>query len=32
MKWFGTKEDYVSLHNQWVSDAQAKWLVGSEFD
>jgi putative transposase len=28
MKWFGTREDYLSLHNQWVTDAQAKWLSG----
>ena len=32
VKWFGTKEDYLSLHNQRVSDARAKWLMGSEFD
>ena len=32
MKWFGTREDYVSLHNQWVTDAYARWFVGSDFD
>ena len=32
MKWFGTREDYVSLHNQWVTDAQAKWFADSDFD
>ena len=32
MKWFGTREDYLSLHNQWVTDAAAKWFVGSDLD
>jgi putative transposase len=32
MKWFGTREDYLSLHNQWVTDAQAKWFSGDDFD
>jgi hypothetical protein len=32
MKWFGTKEDYLSLHNQWVTDAQAKWFIGNDLD
>jgi len=32
MKWFGTKDDYLSLHKQWVTDAQAKWFVDSDFD
>lgn len=32
MKWFGTREDYLSLHNQWVTDAAAKWLVGMDLD
>lgn len=32
MKRFGTKEDYVSLHNQWVNDLQAKSLMGNELD
>ena len=27
MKWFGTREDYLALHNQWVTDAQAKWFT-----
>jgi hypothetical protein len=31
MKWFGTREDYLELHNQWVTDAQAKWFIG-DFD
>ena len=32
MKWFGSSEDYLSLHQQWVTDAQAKWFVGDDFD
>jgi hypothetical protein len=24
MKWFGTTEEYLSLHEQWITDAQAK--------
>jgi putative transposase len=32
MKWFGTSEDYLSLHQQWVTDAQAKWFTGNGFD
>jgi hypothetical protein len=32
MKWFGTSDEYLSLHNEWVTDAWAKWFVGEEFD
>jgi REP element-mobilizing transposase RayT len=32
MNWFGTKDDYLSLHNQWVTDAQAKWFAEDDFD
>jgi hypothetical protein len=28
MEWFGTREEYLSLHEQWVTDARAKWFVG----
>ncbi len=31
-KWFGTCDDYLSLHQQWVTDAQAKWFMGEDFD
>ena len=31
MRWFGTSDDYLSLHQQWVTDAQAKWFTG-DFD
>lgn len=32
MEWFGTRDDYLSLHNQWVTDAQAKWFAEEDFD
>ena len=32
MKWFGTRDDYLSLHKQWVTDAQAKWFTGDDLD
>jgi putative transposase len=32
MKWFGTRDDYLSPHNQWVTDAQAKWFTGDDSD
>jgi hypothetical protein len=32
MKWFGTRDDYLTLHRQWVTDAQAKWFTGEDFD
>jgi putative transposase len=32
LKWFGTSNDYLSLHQQWVTDAQARWFMGDDFD
>jgi hypothetical protein len=32
MKWFGTRDDYLALHKQWVTDAQAKWFISDDFD
>lgn len=32
MKWFGTKEDYLSLHEEWVTDAHSKWFAESDCD
>jgi hypothetical protein len=32
MKWFGASDDYLSLHSQWVTDAQAKWFAGDDED
>lgn len=31
LKWFGTRDDYLALHQQWVTDAQTKWFA-SDFD
>ncbi|MBI5352480.1 MAG: hypothetical protein HZB50_07580 [Chloroflexi bacterium] len=32
MKWFGTKEEYLSLHSEWVTDGQAKWFAEDDYD
>jgi len=32
MKWFENKDDYLSLHNGWVADAQSKWFAGDDYD
>ena len=32
MKWFGTKAEYLSLHSQWVTDAQAGWFAKDDYD
>ncbi len=32
MKWFGTKEEYLSLHSEWVTDVQAKWFAEDDCD
>ena len=32
MKWFGNKDEYLSLHNDWVADAQSKWFAGDDYD
>lgn len=32
MKWFGTREEYLSLHSEWVTDAQAKWFAEDDYD
>jgi putative transposase len=32
MKWFGSSDDYLWLHQQWVTDAQAKWFTSDDFD
>jgi hypothetical protein len=31
MKRFGSHDDYLSLHQQWVTDARAKWFTGDDF-
>ena len=32
MKWFGTTEDYLTLHSQWMTDAQARWFAENDYD
>src|SRR5258706_1150092 len=32
LKWFGTRADYLALHQQWVTDAQSKWFAGDDED
>lgn len=32
LKWFGTRADYLTLHEQWVTDAQSKWFAGDDED
>lgn len=32
MNWFGNKDDYLSLHNIWVVDAQSKWFAGDDYE
>ena len=32
IKWFGNKDEYLSIHNDWVADAQSKWFAGDDYD
>ena len=32
MRWFGNKDEYLSLHKDWVTDAQAKWFAEDDYD
>jgi hypothetical protein len=32
MKWFGTREDYLALHDQWMTEAQARWFACADGD
>jgi len=32
LDWFGGEHSYLELHKQWVSDADAKWFAGDDFD
>lgn len=32
LDWFGGKESYLELHQQWVSDADAKWFAEDDYD
>ena len=30
MDWFGNRQSYIELHEQWVSDANARWFAGED--
>ncbi len=32
MKWFGNRDEYLSLHKDWVTDAHSKWFAGNDYD
>ncbi|RJP46352.1 MAG: hypothetical protein C4583_19065 [Anaerolineaceae bacterium] len=32
MKWFGSKDDYLRMHEQWVEGANSHWLSEDDFD
>ena len=32
MKWFGTTDDYLSLNQDWVTDAQSRWFAEDDPD
>ncbi len=32
MKWFGDRQGYFSLHDQWVTDAQSRWFAQDDDD
>lgn len=32
MQWFGSRQEYLDLHRQWVSDADARWFVVDDCD
>ena len=32
LKWFGSRQEYLDLHNEWVTDAQSKWFAIDDLD
>jgi hypothetical protein len=32
MEWFGNREEYIALHQQWVTDANSKWFAEDDYD
>ncbi|HCK66653.1 MAG TPA: hypothetical protein DHW49_10355 [Anaerolineae bacterium] len=32
LKWFGNKQEYINLHNEWVTDAKSKWFAENDYD
>lgn len=32
MKWFGSRQEYLDLHNEWVTDAQSKLFASDDYE
>lgn len=32
MAWFGNRDEYLKLHEHWVTDAESKWFAEEDFD
>lgn len=32
LKWFGSQQEYINLHKEWVTDAQSKWFAENDYD
>ena len=32
LDWFGSKQEYLELHKEWVTDVQSKWFAGDDYD
>lgn len=32
MEWFGNRDEYLTLHEHWVTDAESKWFAEEDFD
>lgn len=32
LDWFGTKQEYLNLHQEWMLEAQSKWFAGDDYD
>lgn len=32
MEWFGNRDEYLKLHEHWVTDAESKWFAEEDFD
>jgi hypothetical protein len=32
VQWFGSKQEYLDLHNEWVTDAKSRWFAENDVD
>ena len=32
LEWFGNRDEYLKLHEHWVTDAESKWFSEEDFD